>query len=150
MGRNHRRGIDDREAAQFGFVAQGWFDPGGRQAESGLGGVIARQVDLVAIGVHHHELVGINLPGACLDFLDAHLVVVRLELHVVQNAHRRHDEAQFERKLTTQRLDLLGQPVIAMLVFLDQAQQAIAQLELEVVDLETVGDRRLGRLRWGR
>ncbi|MCY1249166.1 hypothetical protein D9M72_626750 [compost metagenome] len=83
MGRDDGRGIDDREAAQFGFVAQGRFDPGGGQAKGRLGGVGARQVDLVAIGVHDHQLIGIDLAGARFDFLDANLVDIGLELHVV-------------------------------------------------------------------
>ena len=61
----------------------------------------------------------------------------------VEDANRRHDEAELGRQLSPQRLDLLGEAVGAALVFLDQREQAIAELELQLVDLEAVGDRRL-------
>jgi hypothetical protein len=74
--------------------------------------------------------------AAGIDFLDLDDVGVGLELHVVEDAHRRHDEAHLGGELTAQRLDLLGQAVGAVLVFLDQRQQAVAEFDLEVVDLE--------------
>jgi len=83
----------------------------------------------------------VDLAVGGLHFLDADLIVVGLELHVVENADRRHDEAQFEGKLATQGLDLLGEAVGAGFVFLDEAEEAIAEFELEIVDLEAVADR---------
>ena len=87
-------------------------------------------------------------PVAGVDLLDLDDVGVGLELDVVEDAHRRHDEAHLGRERAAQRLDLLGQPVGAVRR-VDQRQQRIAELDLEVVDLERRRDRLLGRPRLG-
>ena len=146
VGRDHGRGIDDRIALELGLVAQRRLDPGGGQAEGRLGGVVAGKGDRLAHRVHDHQLVGEDAAVAGLDLLDLDGVFVGLELHVVEDAHRRHDEAELGGELAAQRLDLFGQPVGAALVFLDEAEEAVAELELELVDLEAVGDRGFVRL----
>ncbi len=57
------------------------------------------------------KLFGPDLAGAGVHFLDLDDVGVGLELHIVEDAHRRHDEAHFGGEGTAQRLDLLRQPV---------------------------------------
>ena len=89
------------------------------------------------------------LPRAGVDFLDLDDVGVGLELDVVEDAHRRHHETHFDRERTAQRLDLFGQAVGAVGA-VDQRQQRIAELDLEIVDLERVGDRLFRRRTGGR
>lgn len=60
--------------------------------------------------------------------------------YVVENAYRGHDEAEFGRQLAAQGFDLLGEAIGTVFVFLDRAEQTIAELELEFIDLETVGN----------
>ena len=95
----------------------------------------AGHADLVAGGVHDHELVRPDLAGAGVDFLDLDDVGVGLELDVVEDAHRRHHKAHFDRERAAQRLDLLGQAVGAVGA-VDQRQQRIAEFDLEIVDLQ--------------
>ena len=104
---------------------------------------------LAAGRVHDHELAGPDLAGAGLDLLDLDDVGVGVELHVVEDAHRRHDEAHLGGERTAQRLDLLGQPVAAVRR-IDQRQQRVAELDLEVVDLERGRDRLFGGAAWPR
>ena len=66
-------------------------------------------------------------------------VGIGLELHVVEDAHRGHHEAQLAGELLAQRLDLLGQPVLAVLGAVDQRQQGVADLDLQVVQLQGCG-----------
>ena len=87
-------------------------DPGGGQAEGRLQHVVAGQVDAAAHRIHRHELAGIDDAVAGIDLLDLDVVVVRLELDVVDDAHRRHDEAELGRELAAQRPHLVGQPVL--------------------------------------
>ena len=149
MGRQHGGGVDHRVALQRGFLLQRGIDPGRGQPERRLDGVDAGHADLVAGGVHDHELVRPDLAGAGVDFLDLDDVGVGLELHVVEDAHRRHHKAHFDRERTAQRLDLLGQAVGAVGA-VDQRQQRIAEFDLEIVDLERGGDRLFRRGAGGR
>ena len=74
--------------------------------------------------------------------------MLALELQIVEDAHRRHDEAHFDRQRPAQRLDLLGQTVGAV-GRIDQRQQRIAEFDLEIVHLERGRDRLLGGRRLG-
>ncbi len=114
MRRQHGRGIDDGIALQRRFFLQRGIDPGRRQAEGRLGGVDAGHVTCPPVGIHDHELVRPDAARAGIDLLDLDDVGVGLELHVVEDAHRRHHEAHFDRERAAQRLDLLGQPVGAV------------------------------------
>ena len=105
----------------------------------------ARQIHLAAGRVHDHELARPDPAAAGLHFLDLDDVGIRVELDIVEDAHRRHDEAHLDRERAPQRLDLLGQAVAA-LRRIHQRQQRIAELDLEVVDLERSRDRLFGRL----
>ena len=136
---HHGRRIDDRVTPQRRLFAQRGVDPSRRKAEGRLDGMDAGHADLVPGGVHDHELVRPDLAGAGVDFLDLDDVGVGLELDVVEDAHRRHHEAHFDRERAAQRLDLLGQAVGAVGA-VDQRQQRVAELDLEVVDLERIGD----------
>ncbi len=144
MRRQHGRGIDHGVALERRLFLLRDVDPGRRQAEGRLGGVNAGQVHLRAGRVHDHVLARPDLAGAGVDFLDLDDVGVGLELHVVEDAHRRHHEAHLDRKRAAQRLDLLGQPVAAVRR-VDQRQQRVAELDLEIVDLERGGDRLVRR-----
>ncbi len=148
VGREHGRGIDHGIALDRGLLLQRRIDPRGGQPERRLGGVDARQQHLRAGGIHHHELGRPDAAGAGVDLLDLDRVGVGLELHVVEDAHRRHDEAELGRERAPQRLDLLGEPVGAV-GRVDQRQERIAELDLEVIDLERGADRLLGRRRLG-
>lgn len=139
----HGRGVDDGVALERGLFLEAGIDPGRGQAEGRLGGVDAGHLHLAAAGVHDHELVRPDLAGAGVDLLDLDDVGVGLELHVVENAHRRHDKAHLDRERAAQRLDLLGEAVGAVGA-IDERQQGIAELDLEVVDLQRGGDRLLG------
>ena len=111
MRGQHRAGIDHGVAAEAGFLAQRGGDPGGGQAESGFGRVGAGKIDRQALGVHHQEAAREQLALAGIDFLDADAVFVGAELHIVEDAHRRHDEAHLLGQLAAQRLDLVGDAV---------------------------------------
>src|SRR4029079_5999026 len=123
-----------------GFFLQRGVDPGRRQAEGRLDGVDAGHADLVAGGGPEPELVRPDLAGAGVDFLYFDNVRVGLELDVVEDAHRRHHKAHFDRKRTAQRLDLLGDAVGAVGTVV-QRQQRITEFDLEIVDLERGRDR---------
>ena len=133
--RQHGGGVDHGVALDRRLFLERGVDPGGRQAEGRLGGVGAGQLHLAAGRVHDHVLAGPDLAGAGVDFLDLDDIGVGVELHVVEDAHRRHHEAHLDRERAAQRLDLLGQPVAAV-GRIDQRQQRVAELDLEVVDLE--------------
>ena len=144
----HGRGVDDGVALDRSFFLERGVDPGRRQAEGRLGGVHAGQRHLIAGRVHDHVLAVPHLAGAGLDLLDLDDIAVGVELHVVEDAHRRHDEAHLDRERAAQRLDLLGQAVGAV-GRVDQRQQRIAELDLEIVHFQRrrhrlFGGRRLG------
>jgi hypothetical protein len=101
---------------------------------------MARQIHLAAVRIHDHVAARMNLAGAGIHFLDLDDVAVRFELHIVENAHGRHDEAHLGREIAAQRLDLFGEAVVALRA-VDERQEAVADLDLEVVDLERIGDR---------
>ena len=143
MRRDHRGCIDDRQAAEAGFLPQGIVHPLGRQAECGLHRVLARHVDVTASGIEHHQLVGADIARAGFHFLDADGIGVRAELHVVENADTGHDEAHVGGDLATQGADLVGQ-LRTIGVALHQFQQAVADFQPQVVDGQDLGDRLLG------
>ena len=72
---------------------------------------------------------------ARVHFPDLDDVAVGVELDVVEDAHRRHDEAHFGGQRPAQRLDLLGEP-IAVAGGVDQRQQRIDELDFQIVHLE--------------
>ena len=144
MRRQHGRGVDHRVALHRRFFLLRDVDPGRRQAEGRLGGVQAGQLHLRAGRVHDHVLARPDPAGAGLDLLDLDDVAVGLELDVVEDAHRRHHEAHLDRERAPQRLDLLGEAVGAV-GRIDQRQQRVAELDLEIVDLERRRDRLVGR-----
>ena len=135
MRRQHGRGVHHRVALHRRFFFLRDVDPGRGQAERRLGGVQAGQLHLRAGRVHDHVLARPDPAGAAFDLLDLDDVAVGLELDVVEDAHRRHHEAHLDRQRTPQRLDLLGEAVGAV-GRIDQRQQRIAELDLEIVDLE--------------
>ena len=57
-----------------------------------------------------------------LGFFHPHDIGVRRQLHVVEDAYRRHDKAHLARQLAPQRLDLVGEAIAARIV--DQRQLA--------------------------
>ena len=132
VGGQHRGRIDDRVATEGGLLAQAFVDPGGGQAEGRLLGVFARQLDLTPGRVHGHQGAETDLAGACLHLLDADGVGLGAEPHVVEDAHRRHDEAILLGQGSAQGADLVGQA--ATLEIIDQGQQGIAQLDLDLID----------------
>ena len=135
MRRQHGRGVHHRVALHRRFFLLRDVDPGRGQAEGRLGGVQAGQLHLRAGRVHDHVLARPDPAGAGLDLLDLDDVAVGLELDVVEDAHRRHHEAHLDRQRAPQRLDLLGEAVGAVRR-IDQRQQRVAELDLEIVDLE--------------
>ena len=140
VGRHDGGGVDHRVAAELRLVAQAVVDPGRRQPEGRLQHVVAGQLHLPAHRVHGHVQVREDRAGAGLDLLDADDVLVGVELHVVEDAHRRHDEAGLAGELAAQSLDLLGEAVGAVRR-VDERQQGVADLDLEIVDLEDIRDR---------
>ena len=112
----------------------------------------AGQVDGQALGIHDQEAAGEKFALAGIEFLDADAILVGAQLHIVEDAHRRHDKAHFLRQLAAQRLDLVGDAMALHVV--DQRQQAIAQFDAQQVQRQRGGDRfflgravGLGRLR---
>src|SRR5262249_32408315 len=122
------------------FFLERSIDPGRRQPERRFLGVDAGQVHLSACRVHDHVLAGPDAPASSLDLLDLDHIGVGVELNVVEDAHRRHHESHLDCKRAPQRLDLLGEAVAAV-GGVDERQQRIAELDLEVVDLERRRDR---------
>jgi hypothetical protein len=110
--------------------------------------VDAGQGDLTAGRVHRHELRRPQLAASGVHFLDLDDVGVGVVLDVVEDAHRRHYEAHLEGQRPAQGLDLFGEAVAAVRR-IDQRQEGIAELDLEVVDLQRIRDRFLGRRRRG-
>ena len=98
MRRQHGRGVDHRVALHRRFFFLRDVDPGGRQAEGGLGGVQAGQLHLRAGRIHDHVLARPDAAGAALDLLDLDDVAVGFELDVVEDAHGRHYEAHLDRQ----------------------------------------------------
>ena len=93
MGGEHGRGIDHGVALDRSLLLERGVDPGGRQPERGLGRMDAGQVHLSTGRVHHHVMARPDAAGAGLHLLDLDDVGVGVELHVVEDTHRRHDEA---------------------------------------------------------
>ncbi len=143
MGRHHGRGVDHGIALQRSLFLQRGVDPCRRQAERRFGGVDAGDVDLIAGGVHDHVLVRPDPARAGVDLLDLDDVGVGLELHVVEDSHRRHHKSHFDRQRAAQRLDLFGEAILAVGA-VDQRQQRVAQFDLEIVDLQRRRDRLIG------
>ena len=148
MGGEHRGRVDDGVAAEGGFFAQVVVDPTGGQAEGGFADMLARQVDLAAPGVHGHQRAQSNLAGAGLHLLDADEVALGIQPHIVEDAHGGHDEAEICREGFAQRLDLVGEATTLQII--DQGQEAVAQLDLDLIDGQGVADRFLGLLGGGR
>ena len=134
----HRRRIYDGEAAERGLFAIVFLDPRGGEAKGGLARRHAGQVDGFAARVHDHQLARHQLAAAGFDLLHGDAVFLRAERHVVENTHRRHDEAEIAGDLAAERLDLVCQAIAAAVV--DERQQAIAELDLELVEREGGGD----------
>jgi hypothetical protein len=132
MRGQHGARIDHGVTAERRFLAQRVVHPGRGQAEGRLGGVRAGQFHGAPLRIHEQDLARVQFAASGFDFLDADDVVVRAELHIVENAHRRHDEAHLGRELTAQRLDLIGDAV-SLGVF-DQRQQAVAKFHAQQVE----------------
>ena len=92
-----------------------------------------------AVRIHDQQLAGEEFAAARIHFLDADAIVVRAQLHVVEDAHRRHDEAHLLRELAAQRLDLVGEAVALHVV--DQRQQAVAEFDAQQIERQRGGDR---------
>ncbi len=101
--------------------------------------MLARQVDLLTARIHGHQRSQPHLALAGLHLADADGVAVGGEAHVVQDPHRRHDEAVLARQRAAKGADLVGQ--LAAVQVVDQGQQAVAKLDLDVVDGQGGGDR---------
>ena len=103
--------------------------------------------------VHHHSAEP-HLAGAGLHLLDADGVALGGQAHVVEDPHAGHDEAIVGGQRPAQSLDLVGEPAAFQVV--DQAQQAVAQFDLDLVDGQARRDRLFfhighhGRRRGGR
>ena len=104
----------------------------------------AGQVDGAALRIHDQQAAGEEFAAAGFHFLEADAVFVGAELHVVEDAHRRHDEAHLLRQLAAQRLDLVGDALALDVV--DQRQQPVAQFDAQQVERQRGGDRFFARL----
>ena len=124
-------------------------DPCCGQPEGRLGGVRARQLHLAAGRIHDHVLSGPHFATAGLNFLDLDDIRIRIKLHVVENADGGHDKSHLDGKRTSQSLDLLGE-TIAAVRRIHQREQCVAELDLQVVHLESGCDRLIGAVCLGR
>ena len=95
-----------------------------------------------AAGVHGEMELRAQLAAAGDHFLDEDAVVFRAELEVVDDADLRNDEAELRGDLAADGLDLIGE--LAARGFVDEAKEAEAEFDLDVVDRQRVLDRRLG------
>ena len=139
MRGHHRSRIDNGVPPERSLFAQAIVDPGGGQAKCWLLHVLARQVDLGAARVHGHKLANADLTRPSLHLLDAQAVAHGGQAHVVEDADAGHHKAEVGRQRPAQRLDLVGEA--AALQIVDQRQQAIAQLDLDLVDGQGLGNR---------
>ena len=146
MGREHGRGVHHRVALDRGFFLERGIDPGRRQTEGRLGGVSAGQGDLLAARVHDHVLAVPDFAGAGFHLLDLDDIGVGIELDVVEDAHRGHDKAHFDRQRAAQRLDLFGQ-LVAAVRGIDERQQCVAEFDFKIVHFQR-RRHRLFRGRW--
>jgi hypothetical protein len=88
-----------------------------------------------------------QLAAAGDHFLDEDAVVFRTQFEVVDDANLRNDEAELRGDLAADRLDLIGE--LAARGFVDEAEQAEAKFDLDVVDRASPGSaaRRAWRVR---
>jgi hypothetical protein len=133
----HGGRVDDGVAAEGGFLAQASSIQVAGRPKAGSLHVFAGQLDLAAARVHGHQAAQADLAGPGLHLLDADGVALGGQAHVVQDADAGHDEAEVGGQRAAQRLDLVGEP--AALQVVDQGQQAIAQLDLDLVDGQGLG-----------
>ena len=125
------RCVDDRIATEGGFLAQAFVDPCRRKPEGGFRRVQAGKLDLVAARIHHQQLADIDVAATGFDFLDANDVAVGVELNIVEDSDRWHDETHVACDLAPQGLDLVGELLVILAV--DQRQQCIADFQAQFV-----------------
>ena len=120
MGGHDGGGVDDGVAPERCFFAMPVLYPHGGQSEGRLHCRFTVERDRFAARVHHEQHVGTQFANSGFDFLDAHHILIRRQLKIILNAHRRHDEAHLHCELPAKRLDLIGKA--AFLRVVDQRQ----------------------------
>jgi hypothetical protein len=129
---DHGFGVDDRVSERLRLGPRALLDPHGREAECRLDGLDARDAGDGVAGVHRQAMAGDD-PGAG-HLAAAHLdrVLVRVERHVVVDAHRRDDHAELAGDLTADDSDAGEQRAARLLV--DERDEAEADGELQRVN----------------
>ncbi len=136
--REHGDGIDNRVAVELRLLALALGDPERRQAERGLRRLDARDFLEDRARVHREVVVEHELSLGDLDALELDDVGVGLDLDVVTDADRRHDEAELERALPPDHDDAVEQ--VAALPLVDERDEAVADLKLHGINLQERDD----------
>jgi hypothetical protein len=125
-----------RPAASARERSCGWIHRAGRTEGGLLGGHAfeARALGRGAARIQDHDAVGEGDAAADLVAADADLVLVGLEAEVVAQVTGGQDDAQVGGDLAAQGGDPAGQ--LAALLVVDEAEQAVAHLQLEGVDVD--------------
>ena len=87
-----------------------------------------------------------QLAAGDLDALQKDRVLPRIQLQVVGDVHRRHNQAHFQCDLAANRFDPVQE--IAALACIHIADQAVAHLDPEQIDLQKPFDLLLGLFRF--
>ena len=127
--RDDRRRIDDREAERLRVLFRGRLDPVRVEAERRVLRADADDLRGHAAGIDREIALDLNLAFADRHAEDRDAVAVRLQLEVVADVHRLHQEAELLRELAAHGLDAREQG--PGLVAVDERDQAIADLEAE-------------------
>ena len=143
-----RGGVDHRVAHALGELAVGDADPGRGHAEHGLGGGDAVEGDLAAARVHREQARRVDLGARDLAAAQADDVVVGLQREVVADPDGRDDEAELGRDLAADEADPLDEPAAGARRPVHEADQAVADGQLQGLDAERL-ERRLAGAQLG-
>ena len=131
MGGDHGGAVDHGVAQGLRLVAQRRIDPQGFQTEGGIGGGQPLQLAVDGAGVDGQVLARLDLGFAHGYAEQTQTIVVRRQVEIVADVHRRDQETQFLGKLLAHALDARHQ--LAALAFVDHGNQAVADLETDQI-----------------
>ena len=138
----HAGRINHGAVSERRLIAQIGRNPHRRQAEGRLVGRLARQVWRLPRRVHHQQAGRPQHAAPGFHFFDPDQIIIRPQLQIILDAHRRHHKAHLARHRPPQAFDLLGQ---TRLLAAGQAQQPKPQLDPHQIQFQRLRNRRLAR-----
>ena len=136
MRREHGYGIDDRIAVELCLLSLIFGNPQCRKTEGRLRRLDAWHFFEHRARVHREVVIEHELTARRLNSLELDDVIVRLDLYVIAYANRRHDEAKFQRALSSDHNDAFQK--IAALPRIDKRYETVADLKLHRVNLQQI------------